>query len=49
MMIDFQDRVPAGPLSPTTRTFIAAIGLLTAYGWFANGIAIWHLIAGLVG
>lgn len=49
MMIDFEDRAPAGPLSPSARTFIAAIGLLTTYCWFANGIAIWHLIASLVG
>jgi hypothetical protein len=49
MMIDFEDRAPAGPLSPSARTFIAAIGLLATYGWFADGIAIWHLIAGLVG
>lgn len=47
MMIDFVDRTPAGPLSPSARTFIATIGLLTAYGWLANGIAICHLIAGL--
>lgn len=49
MMIDFEDRAPARPLSPSARTFIAAIGVLTAYGWFANGIAVWRLIAGLVG
>ena len=48
MMIDLEDRAPAEPLSTSVRLFIATIGLLTAYGWFANAIAIWHLIAGLV-
>ena len=48
MMIDFEDREPAEPMSLGTKIFIVFICLLTAYGWYANAIALWHLVAGLL-
>jgi hypothetical protein len=48
MMIDFEDREPAEPMLLGTKIFIVIICLLTAYGWYANAIELWHLVAGLV-
>ena len=47
MMIDFEDREPAEPMSLATKIFIVIVCLLTAYGWSANAITLWHLVAGL--
>jgi hypothetical protein len=49
MMIDFEDRdrAPTEPMSFGTKILIVIVGLLTAYGWCAKAVTIWHLVASL--
>ena len=47
MMIDFEDRAPTEPMSLGTKILIVIVCLLTLYGWYANAVTLWQLVASL--
>lgn len=46
MMIDFEDRVPAPPMSIGERLFLASLIAMQGWGLYANGAFVYNTVMG---